>query len=98
MKNVRQFQERFRAWLGPNPEAKARIMARLSGYSLGYVRRAAGLTCEQPWPGSRRFVCRMAALGCTDRPWRDRPPEELRRAFREREVLVDLQREANGNI
>ena len=91
-----RFQERFRAWLGPHPESKVRIVARLSGYSLGYVRRAAGLAGEKPWPGSRRFVRRMAALGCTDRPWRDRPPEELRRAFREREVLLDPWRETGG--
>jgi hypothetical protein len=91
-RDVQQFQERFRAWLGPNPEIGARIVARRSGYSLDYVRWAAGLIGKKPWPGSRRFMHRMAALGCTDRPWRERPPEELARAFRDRETLFPARR------
>jgi hypothetical protein len=87
--DVRQFQKRFRVWLGPNPETGARIVARRSGYSLDYVRWAAGLIGHKLWPGSRRFVRRMAALGCSDRLWRDRSPQELARAFREREVLAN---------
>jgi hypothetical protein len=89
MKNIRRFQERFRAWLGPNPEARIRVVARRAGYTVEYVRRAAGLAGSKRWPGSRRFVRRMEALGCVDRPWRERSPEELARAFREREILAN---------
>jgi hypothetical protein len=83
------FRTRFRAWLGPDLEAGARIAARRSGYSLKYIRWAAGLIGRKPWPGSRPFVRRMVALGCSDVPWCDRSPEELAQAFQEREVLHD---------
>jgi hypothetical protein len=33
MKDVRQFQARFRAWLGPNREARIRAVARQAGYT-----------------------------------------------------------------
>jgi hypothetical protein len=89
MKEVRRFQERFRAWLGPNPKAKIGIVARRSGYTVDYIRRAAGLANGKPWVGSRRFVRRMKALGYTDKLWRERSPEELARAFREREILAN---------
>ena len=67
--DVRVLQERFRAWLGSDPEAGAWIVAQLLGYSLGYVRWATSLAGQ--------------------RPWRERTPEELARAFRQREVLYD---------
>lgn len=89
MRNVRQFQERFRTWLSPAPEVKIRIIARRSGYTIAYIRRAAGLASGKPWAGSRRFVRRMEALGFTDKPWRERSSEELARAFREREILAN---------
>ncbi|MBN1811792.1 MAG: hypothetical protein JXA14_08145 [Anaerolineae bacterium] len=94
MQDTEQFQERFRAWLGSNPEHGARIVAKRSGYSLDYVRWIAGLIGHKPWPGSRRFMRRMAALGCSDKPWRDRSPEEVAYALREREVLVEGKRRA----
>ena len=93
MRNVERFQRRFRAWLGPNPEVKVQIVAQRLGYSVRYVRWAAGLSGGKLWPGSQRFVQQVTALGCTDTPWRDRPPEELARAFREREVLIDPRKE-----
>ena len=83
------FSERFRKWLGSDPEKGARIVAQLSGYSVEYVRWVAGLRGYCPWPGSRRFVRRMVKLGFGDKPWRDRSPEQLRRAFECREVLYE---------
>ena len=84
---VEEFQQRFRDWLGPEPEEAVRVVAHLSGYSLDYVRWAAGLIGKKPWPGSGPFVDKMAELGCTAKPWRDRSPEELLRAFRSREAM-----------
>jgi hypothetical protein len=82
-----RFQEQFVKWLGPDPEKGAQAVARASGYSLDYVRWAAGLRGNTPWPGSRRFIRKMRALGCTNRKWRDRSPEQIARAFETREVL-----------
>jgi hypothetical protein len=89
MKDVKQFQERFRSWLDPDREAKIKLVARESGYTVDYIRRAAGLANGKPWTGSRRFVRRMKALGYSEKPWRERSPEELARAFREREILAN---------
>jgi hypothetical protein len=86
---VQRFQEQFRRWLGPDPEAGAATVAQMSGYSLDYVRWAAGLVGNGSWPGSRRFVRRMRALGCTDKPWHDRSPEQIRQALETREVLFE---------
>jgi hypothetical protein len=82
-----EFQNRFRAWLGPDPETAVRIVAKRSGYSTKYVRWAAGLIGIKPWPGSHRFVRAMERLGCSERPWRERPAEEIRQAFEGRETL-----------
>jgi hypothetical protein len=87
--DVQAFQEVFRAWLRSDPEVGARVAAWLLGYSLGYVRWVAGLAGQRPWPGSVRFVEQMEPLGCTNRLWRERTPEELAWAFRQREVLYD---------
>ena len=57
---IQAFQERFRTWLGPDPEAGARVVAHRLGYS------------SKPWPGSRRFVAQVAGLGFSLAPWRDR--------------------------
>jgi hypothetical protein len=81
------FQERFIEWLGSDPEKGAKIVAKMSGYSLDYVRWVAGLRGNAPWPGSRRFIRKMRALGCSNRKWQDRTPAELRRAFENRETL-----------
>jgi hypothetical protein len=81
------FRETFRKWLGPEPESTIRAIAKRSGYSLDYLRWAAGLIGQKPWPGSRRFEQKMRELGCSDRPWRERSSEDLARAFQEREVL-----------
>jgi hypothetical protein len=81
------FQQTFQRWLGPEPEKAIRTVAKHSGYSLDYLRWAAGLAGQKPWPGSRRFEQKMYQLGCSDKRWRDRPPAELARAFRNREML-----------
>ena len=81
------FRERFRIWLGPDPEAGARVVAGELSYSVKYVRWVAGLVGAKPWPGSRRFVAQVATLGFSLTPWRDRSSEDLARAFQEREVL-----------
>jgi hypothetical protein len=83
-----RFQEQFVKWLGPDPEKGAQAVARASGYSLDYVRWVARLRGNKPWPGSVRFVRKMRALGCTSKPWRDRSPDQLRRAFENREILA----------
>lgn len=88
-RQAREFQEKFRRWLGPDPEKAAKAVARLSGYSVDYVKWAAGLIGRKRWPGSDRFADAMEELGCREGPWRDRPAEELRRAFVHREVLQE---------
>jgi hypothetical protein len=87
MCTVEQFQERFRAWLGSDPERGIKVLARKSGYSEKYIAWAAGLIGRKPWPGSRRFVRKMQRLGCGV-PWRDRPAEQIALAFEQREELV----------
>ena len=82
------FQELFRSWFGSDPDVIVRV-AEQSGYSAKYVRWTAGLTGKHQWPGSRKFIKAMAKLGCSNKPWRDRSPEEIRRAFQHREVLYD---------
>ena len=89
MKAVATFQGQFRSWMGPDPYGAAVVVAQRSGYTVDYVRWAAGLIGKRQWPGSRKFVRAMADLGCTTKPWRDRSPEELARALRHREVLHD---------
>jgi len=86
-KHFREFQNRFREWLGPDPENAVRVVAKKTGYSVDYLRWVAGLIGNKPWPGSYRLVRTIERLGCTDRPWRDRPPSELRYAFENREEL-----------
>ncbi len=86
---VERFQEQFVKWLGSDPEKGAQAVARASGYSLDYVRWVARLRGVTPWPGSRRFIRRMRRLGCTNRKWRDRTPEQLRQAFENRETLFE---------
>ncbi len=81
------FQRKFRTWLGDDPETAAKVAAEMAGYSLEYVRWAAGLRGNVPWPGSRRFERRMRALGCGKR-WRDRTQEQLAWAFRNREEMA----------
>lgn len=83
------FSVRFRAWLGPNPHSAAAVAAELSGYSVSYVRWAAGLIGKKKWIRSRKFIRAMTALGCTNKKWRDRTPEQLALAFKYREVLYD---------
>ena len=83
------FQARFRSWLGPDPHSGAVVAAELSGYSVSYVRWAAGLIGKKKWVRSRKFIKAMTALGCTNKRWRDRSPEQLRQAFKYREVLYD---------
>lgn len=85
--DAKAFQRRFRAWLGADPEAEARRVAQQSGYSVDYVRWAAGLIGKKPWPGSEPFIHKMEELGCTDLPWHEQPAEALALAFRERVVL-----------
>ena len=88
-KRMQAFQQQFFTWLGPEPNKGTVIVAERSGYSLDYVRWAAGLIGKQRWPGSRKFIKAMAKLGCSNKKWRDRSPEELRRALRFRETLYD---------
>ena len=88
-KKIAAFQEQFRTWMGPDPHGMAVVVAERSGYTLNYVQWAAGLIGNVPWPGSRKFIKAMAKLGCSNKPWRDRSPEEIRRAFQHREVLYD---------
>lgn len=85
---ITAFQELFRSWFGSEPDVIVQV-AEQSGYSAKYVRWAAGLTGKKQWPGSRKFIRAMAALGCSNKKWRDRSPEELARAFRFRETLYD---------
>lgn len=87
-KRVIAFQELFRSWFGSDPKVIVRV-AEQSGYSAKYVRWAAGLTGKHQWPGSHKFIKAMTALGCSNKKWRDRSPEELRQAFRHREVLYE---------
>lgn len=87
-----RFAKQFRQWLGSEPEKaekSAVIVAEMSGYSISYIRWIAGLRGRKVWPGSRRFVRRMKALGCSNRPWNERKPEELARAFVTRETLYE---------
>ena len=81
------FQKRFRDWLGPDPKSTIERLSNETGYSEKYLLWAAGLIGKKPWPGSRRFMRRMEKLGCTDKPWRDRSPEAIRRALASREEL-----------
>ncbi len=83
---VTAFQQLFRSWFGSGPNTIDGV-AEQSGYSVKYVRWAAGLTGKHEWPGSRKFIKAMAKLGCTRKPWRDRSPEEIRQALQHREVL-----------
>jgi hypothetical protein len=89
--NTTVFQNEFREWLGPNPYTAIDFLVKESGYSRQYLLWAAGLWGRKPWPGSRIFVRNMRRLGCTKKPWRDRSPEELARAFATRETLYDPQ-------
>lgn len=83
------FTVRFRKWLGHDPYKAAAIVAEMSGYTVDYVRWAAGLIGKRKWPGSRKFIRAMTTLGCTNKKWRDRTPEQLALAFKHREVLHD---------
>ena len=89
MHAAEKFQERFRAWLGPKPKKAVGVLAKRTGYSRKYLLWAAGLIGSKPWPGSRRFIRKMQAPGCSTKPWRDRSAEELRRAFETREVVYE---------
>jgi hypothetical protein len=87
MRDIQEYQRQFREMLGSEPQKAIENLARVSGYSTDYLAWAAGLVGRRSWPGSRRFVRRMRELGFDLRPWRDRTPEQIARAFETREVL-----------
>jgi hypothetical protein len=89
MRDVQEYQRKFREALGQEPEKAIETLAELPGYSRPYLKWAAGLIGRRSWPGSKRFVKRMRALGFDLRPWRDRTPEQLRQAFENREILFE---------
>jgi hypothetical protein len=84
------FQKRFKEWLGPDPMAAIAHLVDLTGYSERYLMQVAGMIGKKPWPGSRRFIRMMQALGCNDKPWRQRPPEQLAWAFATREEFEPI--------
>lgn len=89
MIDARKFQIIFRRWLGENPDQAIKYLHEQTGYSIKYLQQVAGLVGRKPWPGSVRFIRKMTALGCSNRPWRDRTREQLAHAFATREVLIE---------
>jgi len=89
MRSRLKFQRQFRAWLGDHPQEAVDFISRQTGYSRDYIRWAAGLIGKKPWPGSETFRKKMVALGCTNRRWQCRTPEQIARAFRTRVVLYE---------